>query len=157
MSILDKIKKGEDFQVPDGYFDKLPDVVLAKIKKEKPITQRKHILYTIGSIAASLLLLLGIVGLIRMEKQDNASWNAKNAITNGNLPAVDTTTLRNYLAMNETNSELTDQMEAMIADETPKPVYSSESELALAYYQLDESDYLVMEYYADEIDADSNF
>ena len=153
MSILDKIKKGEDFQVPDGYFDKLPDVVLAKIKKEKPTMQRKHILFTVSSIAASLLLLLGIVGLIRMEKQDNASLSAQN----GNLPAVDTLTLRNYLAMNETNSELTDQMEAMIADETPKPVYSSESELALAYHQFDEGDYLVMEYYADEIDADSNF
>jgi hypothetical protein len=156
MSILDGIKKGEDFQVPAGYFDKLPDAVFAKIKKEETVAQRKRISFTISSIAASLLLLLGIVGLIRMEKQENLQ-SAHNTITNSSLPAVDTLTLRNYLAMNETLSEMTDQMEAMITDEAPKPVYASERELASVEHQLDESDYRIMEYYADEIDADSNF
>jgi hypothetical protein len=156
MSILDKIKKGEDFQFPTDYFDKLPDIVFAKIKKREAAAHRKRILFTTTSIAASLLFLLGIVGFIRMEKQDDTIKSAYNTITNSNhLPAVDTTTLRNYLAMNETQSEIANQMEAVITDKAPKPVYASESELAS--YQLDESDYRIMEYYADEMDADSNF
>ncbi|MDR1345485.1 MAG: hypothetical protein LBK03_02125 [Bacteroidales bacterium] len=156
MSILDKIKKEESFLVPPNYFDRLPDVVFARIKKEKAI-KRKRIFLAISSIAASFLLLLGIVGFIRMEDHNKLQWAVHSVAANGNLPAVDTAELRSYLAMNETHSEIADQLEASFMGTVSVPVYTSESELASVSSDLDEGDYLIVEYYAEEIESESSF
>ncbi|MDR1112993.1 MAG: hypothetical protein LBL18_04455 [Bacteroidales bacterium] len=156
MSILDKIKKEEGFLVPPHYFDRLPDAVFARIKKEEAI-KRKRVFLAIGSIAASFLLLLGIVGFIRMEDHNKMQWASHRVAANENLPAVDTAELRNYLAMNETHSEIADQLEASFMGKVSVPVYASESELASVANHLDEGDYLIVEYYAEEIESESSF
>lgn len=38
-SLIDKVKKSDSFQVPDGYFDALPDQVMQRIEAEEKVAQ----------------------------------------------------------------------------------------------------------------------
>ena len=38
-SLIDKVKKSDSFQVPDGYFDALPDKVMQRIEAEEKVAQ----------------------------------------------------------------------------------------------------------------------
>ena len=38
-SLIDKVKKSDSFQVPDGYFDALPDQVMQRIESEEKVAQ----------------------------------------------------------------------------------------------------------------------
>ena len=38
-SLIDKVKKSDSFQVPDGYFDALPDQVMQRIETEEKVAQ----------------------------------------------------------------------------------------------------------------------
>lgn len=38
-NLIDKVKKSDSFQVPDGYFSELPDKVMARIATEKKVSQ----------------------------------------------------------------------------------------------------------------------
>ncbi len=61
MTSLNDLKNRVDFKIPDGYFDRMQKEVLQKIHlREKRIKQRK-IFFTIGSVAASLLIIFNIV------------------------------------------------------------------------------------------------
>ena len=38
-NLIDKVKKSDSFQVPDGYFSELPDQVMARIEAEEKVAQ----------------------------------------------------------------------------------------------------------------------
>ena len=38
-NLIDKVKKSDSFQVPDGYFEALPDQVMARIETEEKVAQ----------------------------------------------------------------------------------------------------------------------
>lgn len=60
---LDQLKKQDCYNVPDEYFDELPKMVMNKITKQKKVVVWRRTLVAVSSIAASILLIVGIIKL----------------------------------------------------------------------------------------------
>ena len=60
----DNLPKSEGFQVPEGYFDSVNKEILSKLERPEPKVVRlypyKKLLYTAASIAAVLLIFIGL-------------------------------------------------------------------------------------------------
>jgi hypothetical protein len=158
MISIDEIKKGGDFQVPEGYFEQFPVACLAKIKEaDRKRSYRRRLISTVSSIAASLMVIVATAVGLTLLTQDQASDTGALTAYNSPMPAVDTTGITHLLAKNETHYEMENELEAAIIKNHPAPVYRSEQEAVVSAKSFDDGDYRIMEYYAEDIELESTF
>lgn len=60
---LNQLKNKECYNVPDHYFEELPKIVFQNIARQKKVLAIRRSLIAISSIAASVLLIIGIIQL----------------------------------------------------------------------------------------------
>lgn len=92
---LEDLPKRTIYQVPDGYFDKLPTIVMARVASGNTATESKWItplLYSYRAVFASLLLLIGFVGTFYLSQ--NQQQNSTVAI----LPAFSSNDIIEYVS-----------------------------------------------------------
>lgn len=123
-----------DFKIPDGYFEKMQDEVFIKIHRhEKKLHQRK-IFYSIGSIAASLLIIFSVVHFFPHEKSDN-------------LASLVLEKKESY----STNDSLVNQDITDMKNDTEVPKNKVSMKQRIAEIKLDNLDYDIIEYYEESI------
>jgi len=71
MFSIDDLNKKMEFNVPDGYFEKMQNEVFAKIHWHKKKLKQRKIIYSIGSIAASLLIIINVVYFYPEKNSEN--------------------------------------------------------------------------------------
>lgn len=68
---LDQYPKKEFFEVPEHYFDELPDKVLNSIHQEKKYVLRKRLWMMSSSVAAVMIVLLGVAFFLTNPNNDD--------------------------------------------------------------------------------------
>ena len=86
MFSIDDLNKQPDFKLPDNYFDKMQDEVLIKISRYERTLKQRKIFYSVGSIAASLLIVFSIVYFFPKE---NSSDFAALVIKNEKMQSIE--------------------------------------------------------------------
>lgn len=81
MFSIDDLNKKPDFNLPEGYFEKMQDEVLTKIHRYEKKNKQRRIFYSIGAVAASLFIIFNIVYFFPDKKPANlASQNNKTSL-----------------------------------------------------------------------------
>lgn len=107
MKKLDNIPKNNPFSVPDGYFDKLPGIIQARIAEATPEKQaRPYLRYALQYALPAIVLILAVVLYLAPEKTENY---------NDILASVSTEQLTAYLADSDITTD--DILEAGGLDE----------------------------------------
>lgn len=127
MKKLDDIPKKNVFNVPEGYFDKLPTKIQSRISEQQPAERPVFWMRTLR-LATPVLLVLLIAGIFWFNQQGRSSDAVKL------LSAVDTSELISYL--NDTDLLTDELLEDFPLDE--EDVTNIES--AVYQYDIDESD-----------------
>ena len=97
MKKLEDIPKKNVFEVPDGYFDRLPGIVQARVADAKKEPQWS--LYSLSSLKYALpALIIGITVLLFLNRTESMT-------TEEMLSSVDTANLVAYLDESELNSD----------------------------------------------------
>ena len=80
---LDTIKKEEQYQVPEGYFDLFPQQVMNQIRKDK--AKRQNI--WLSAVAAALAVVICSISVVRYIQQDDSRHQdvVKTEIQEGQL------------------------------------------------------------------------
>ena len=127
MKKLDDIPKKNVFNVPDGYFDKLPTQIQSRIS-ETPQTESFNWTHTLR-LATPVLLLLLIAGIFWYNQQGNSA-NAQTL-----LSSIDTSELVSYLS--DTDYSTDELLEDFPLDEED----ASSIESSVYHFDINESDF----------------
>lgn len=138
MQKLEKIPKKNIYEVPEGYFDKLPGMIQARIEKKSP---RTHFLFTWGTTLKYALpvVFIFIVGLIWFNQSDD-----KKGDFNSILATIETEDLVAYIGESDISTdELLDaalldmQDAAAIEDEVYGDVYDEDLDALIEEFDID--------------------
>lgn len=127
MKKLDDIPKKNIFNVPDGYFDKLPTKIQSRINESQGTERTIYWMRTLR-LATSVILVLLVAGIFWYNQQGNSSDALKL------LSSVDTSELISYLSDSDLLTE--ELLEDFPLDE--EDVNSIES--SVYHYDIDDSD-----------------
>lgn len=138
MKKLENIPKKNIYEVPEGYFDKLPGMIQARIEKENP---RSHFLFTWGTTLKYALpvVIIFVIGLIWFNQSDD-----KKGDFNSILATIETEDLVAYIGESDiTTDELLDaalldmQDAADIEDEVYGDVYDEDLDALIEEFDID--------------------
>lgn len=149
---LDNIPKKEFFNVPDGYFEKLPDEIFTRISMEKKMVFRRKIWMTASAVAAVAIILLGISFFFM-----NLNKNNVTTIVKTEENQTDTTLNQIEFAKLDTSHvpSIVQDEEAIAPPTSSRSAIhkSSENKVVTAHEEIDfcSFDMQIIEYYSEDI------
>ncbi len=151
-------KKNNFFKVPDGYFESLQDAVMKKVNehdKHKRILKKR--IFAISSIAASLLLILGITFSVMYEtpvvnSEKQLAYNQPKESINPTSASLDNSGIEKEEVIPSTPSSAEKTMTAA----TPRPHNIKKEEpievdLVIDEEEFNDIDYQILDNYSDDI------
>lgn len=143
---LDQIKDRDCFNVPDTYFDELPKVVMNKIAKQKKVVLWQRATIAVASVAASLLLIVGIINL-RPDSVETMTAQTEDSIAKAaSIETILTAEVKPDNEVVEENNSETYSQAVINSPKTNKRVAKMQAE------QLEDVDYQIVDMYLEEIE-----
>ena len=134
MISIDDLNKKMDFKTPDGYFEKMQDEVFTKIHRYEKRRKQRRILYSITSVAASLLIIFSITFFLPNKNSGNLAslvYEKEIQLADNSIIDQDLTEIENDIDVSQENKTSIKQM--------------------IEKMELDILDYNIIEYYEEVV------
>jgi len=113
MISIDDLNKKMDFKTPDGYFEKMQDEVFTKIHRYEKRRKQRRILYSITSVAASLLIIFSITFFLPNKNSGNLAslvYEKEIQLADNSIIDQDLTEIENDIDVSQENKTSIKQM-----------------------------------------------
>lgn len=163
-NLLEKYKRSTSFQVPESYFESLPDVVLKKVAADKrqQIVARKKMnrWLKVSAVAASFLLIcgIGLLGLDFLGDENSVKMAGTPAVSSDNqkIAKISKTVIAENMSVESVSSEVGIDENLSKAKATPKVAHVENTlppEIDFEEEEFNDIDYQILDNYSDEMAA----